>query len=461
MKIRTQLFLLIFTAGLLCFSLYHFLWLHKWDVWILMGELFPDSLEIFPVFDENFWINLGEEALKYNIPESMDDKDGAKALEPFFDLMDDYTGIYIYGLEDGMYRAGRSPSFTDSQTAVSFFNELYYWTDGHGEESRHFSLEFKNGYASVTVTSLHRTFFVAPYFFFCFTFCIILFFIIVLFFINRKMKSVILLKQNILQMASGDLETPLPTLPQDEIGILFRELDNLRQALKASLLETQESRKSNQDLVAALSHDLRTPLTILKGYLEIIRRTQDTDMQEQYLDRCLHKTDEIKEMTDRIFEYTLVYEDADLPSLSPLPADVLYLHLAENADFLELTGFHVELSFPESAKLPKAVPAQFLGDTALLKRVFNNLFSNIIKYGDKKEPVIITGSLDGSCLSVSLQNAVKVESSGIESTKIGLKSVHKMLELMNGCVRTKNKDAQFTVELTFPIYRSQTPSNTS
>lgn len=451
MKIRTQLFLLILTAGVSCFILYHFLWLNKWTLWDLIADRFL-QLNTSPDFDQDFWIDLGHEALKYDIPDSLDDEEKITALQPFFDLMDDYTGIYVYGL-DGMYRAGRAPAFTDSKASLDLFNQLYYWTDGHGEVSYDLPLEFKNGYAQVTITSLHRTFFVTPYFFFCFTFCIILFFVIILFFINRKMKSVILLKQNILQMASGDLETPLPTLSQDEIGILAHELDNLRQALRESLLQTQESRKSNQDLVAALSHDLRTPLTILKGYLEIIKRTKTLDMQSQYLERCLHKTDEIQEMTDRIFEYALVYEEAETPSLSPLPADALYLQLAENSDFLELTGFHINQSLPSLVEAACIAPPQFLGDIALLKRIFNNLFSNIIKYGDKKEPVTITGSLNEKYLSVTLQNAVKTESSGIESTRLGLKSVRKMLELMDGTISTQNSDKLFTVELSLPIYQ--------
>ena len=59
-----------------------------------------------------------------------------------------------------------------------------------------------------------------------------------------------------------------------------------------------------------MSHDLRTPLTILNGYLEILKLGRnDPKMQEEYLERCLRKTADIKEMTDKMFEYALVFED--------------------------------------------------------------------------------------------------------------------------------------------------------
>ena len=72
-------------------------------------------------------------------------------------------------------------------------------------------------------------------------------------------------------MASGDLTTPTPKYGGDEIGILSSELDKLRITLNDTLRQEQESRQANQDLITAMSHDLRTPLTILNGYLEVLK----------------------------------------------------------------------------------------------------------------------------------------------------------------------------------------------
>ena len=79
------------------------------------------------------------------------------------------------------------------------------------------------------------------------------------------------LKDEILRMAAGNLRDSVPNMGQDEIGIIAEELDNLRAALQDTLVREKESRRANQDLITAMSHDLRTPLTILNGYLEVLR----------------------------------------------------------------------------------------------------------------------------------------------------------------------------------------------
>lgn len=411
-------------------------------MWEILKQNTSFFTNIFPDLDEDFWTKLNQEALKYNIPESEDDTEAVEAIRPFFDLADDYTAIYIYGLEEGDYRAGQFPRIMDSDKFRFTFDTLYQWTDGTGEMNYEFPLKFKNGYAQVMLLFYHRTRFIIPYFAFCLTTSIVLFFAVILLFINKKVKSVILLKQNILQMASGNLHTPIPSLGYDEIGILSHELDHLRLALQETILQEQESRRANQDLVAALSHDLRTPLTIIKGYLEILKLDPKADMQKKYIEQCLCKTDEIKEMTDRIFEYTLVYEDTETPHLSGTSADILSRHLIENADFLRLTGFHVELDISELSNVV------FSCDTAMLKRIFNNLFSNIIKYGDKGKPVVITASTENK-IEIRLQNAVKSDRTGICSTQIGLKSVHKMMELMDGELKIEINGESFTARLQF------------
>lgn len=171
-KIRTQLFLLTLAAGLFCFLLYHFLWIHKWQVYDLLR--YTPFQKVLPYPEDGFWFTLRQEALKYPIPESEDDTAGTKALEPFFDFADEYTGITVYGQEDGLFRAGNIPLIYESD-GRPFFDALYKWTDGHGEYTNDISVEFQNGYARVIVTFLHPTLFVAPYFFTCFGFCVTLF----------------------------------------------------------------------------------------------------------------------------------------------------------------------------------------------------------------------------------------------------------------------------------------------
>ena len=86
-----------------------------------------------------------------------------------------------------------------------------------------------------------------------------------------------------------------------------------------------------------------------------------------------------------------------------------------------------------------------------MKRIFNNLFSNILKYGDKKQPVIIEGIIQENILIISISNFVKQEHSQTGSNNIGLKNVQTMTTLLNGIMYAKAADNKFVTELRFPL----------
>lgn len=290
----------------------------------------------------------------------------------------------------------------------------YEWTDGIVERFHTVNLEFKNGYASVMIYLYHSMFFLIPYLIFCLTVCILWFLTVILYFVTAKMRVVERLKGEILEMASGNLDTPVKEEGQDELGVLAKELDSLRFTLHEKFADEQELHKSNQELVTALSHDLRTPLTILKGYLEIVQLGRNQEQQEEYVRRCIRKTEDIQEMTNRMFEYALVYDEVklekDYPELERVMQSMILKELKEHMEFLELAGFQTELvnELPEKEET-------VLADTAMLKRVFNNLFSNIIKYADKKVPVYIEVTSEPE-FCILIKNRIKAEQNPMKAT---------------------------------------------
>lgn len=439
-KIRTKLSILILISAIFSIFLFRSLWLARWDVWEICIKYFPrltcDQTRLLET--------LRTEAKKYNIPESEDDTEAVEALEPFFALTDDYTGIYIYGFPEGLYRAGKIPPIMSDSVFRLFFDSGYMATAGDGEDYMEDCWEFKNGYGNIIMTYYHRSRISYPWFLISLIFSISIFLGIILLFVNRKMKHVVSLEEEILLMASGDLSHPVPTYGEDEIGILSRELDQLRLALSQNIRQEKESRKANQDLITALSHDLRTPLTILNGYLEVLKLKRNPAMQEEYLNRCLQKTSDIKEMTDRMFEYALVLEENEKPILTKLSTDFTQKYLQENSDYIRLTGFSVRLTLTDST-------ADFLSDETMMKRIFNNLFSNILKYGDKKDPVCVTESIHDKTLKITISNTIKQEHSDAESNHIGLKNAEKMMALIGGEMQIQKEKNAFTVQLLFRL----------
>lgn len=441
-KIRTQFAVLILCALALSFGLFGALWANKWYVFNSLGlaeysHTYGDALYLAD--------RLYEEAPKFELPESDKDEERIKALEPLLDLADQYTSISIYGLDDGYHRTTRFAAFMEKHSllfSIYGFGDLI--TDGGFEDFRYVPLKFSNGSGSALIMDYKKQIVLYPYALISLFLSVLLFFLIILFFIRRKMRAVLKLEQEVLVMSSGDLTRPIPDLGGDEIGILARELNSLRNTLNDNIVSEMESRKANQDLITALSHDLRTPLTILNGYLEILKLKKNPAMQDEYIEKALGKTRDIKALTDRMFEYALVSEKNETPELTWISTDYIRKQLEENADFIRLAGFCAEFSCnPSSVALES--------DKTMLKRIFNNLFSNIIKYGDKRHPVIISDGVSGGSLSVTIKNAVKKEHALADGNHIGLKNVQTMMHLLGGEFHV-SKDAQiFCATLKFNI----------
>ena len=440
-KIHTQLMVLILLTGLVSVLLFEVLWLTKWDIYEYVQQV-PGLKDMSQ--NEEFWEKLRTEAANYDIPSSEDDKEGVKKIQPFLNMGDKYTGIYIYDLKEGSYIAGKFPRVLNNAAFSTFFDMGYQLTGGEGEETYEFPMKFKNGYATVMVWFYHRVRFIYPYCIFCLTVSIGLFFGVILFFIKKKMNSVASLKDEILRMAAGNLRDSVPEMGQDEIGIIAEELDNLRIALQDTLVREKESRRANQDLITAMSHDLRTPLTILNGYLEVLRLNRNPEMHEEYLNRCLQKTSDIREMTDRMFEYALVFEEGEEPKVKEIPIEFFRDCINEHGDFIRLTGFQTEIEYTN-------VERYITGDKSMIKRIFSNLFSNILKYGDKSVPVKINGCFTKTEYVLEISNGIKQQSAEVESNHIGLLSVEKMMQQLGGESAFSEENGLFSVKLKFQL----------
>lgn len=455
LKFRIKfLLLLVFSLAVSIFVCY-FLIININSAWQSVQKL-PGFFH----FDEEAFVSeLRGLAANYNVPAYDGGKNHSEQMEGFFATADDYTGVYVYGTDDGLYRASCYPKVFDFLGSNSLLDWGTSITDiyNHNTYEKHnYEIVFQNGIYDVYIQNYRNTLFVYPYLIFCMLCSVALFLFIVLGYIGRRMKQILCLKDEILLMAGGDLSHPISPCGFDEIGTLAEELDHLRTSFAETIAREEESRNANQDLITAMSHDLRTPLTILKGYLEILKlKRNDPALAEEYLDRCMRKADDIREMTDKMFEYALVFEDKEEPVLTDLPTGIVFSCLHENMDFLSLTGFTIEYTpdFTESssAELFSVESGILLADATMLKRIFNNLFSNILKYGDKAKPVTVSCRLVKGEIGISLQNAIKSDRSQIASNKIGLRSTAKMVELHHGSFSSAKKGDSFTVEIVLPL----------
>lgn len=265
--------------------------------------------------------------------------------------------------------------------------------------------------------------------------------------IRKKTKYIALLSRELQAMESGDLSAPVTIRGNDELTTLAADMEEMRKSFIERLSKEEEMTKKSSELLTAMSHDLRTPLTSLIGYLDIIDlgKCRSDEQVKKYVRSGKEKAYQIKEMTDKLFEYFLVYQLRDEPiETENVDASMLFYQLwSESALILETEGYIMSIKEPESECTVSA-------NVSLIRRVMDNIVSNIRKYADKEEPVFVTLRQNATHFIFETVNAVGEKRQAAESSGIGLASCRKILESHMGTFEAVNKDGQFTVSLSIP-----------
>lgn len=266
--------------------------------------------------------------------------------------------------------------------------------------------------------------------------------------IHRKLRYIRRLKKELDILAGGDLSYQVTVQGRDELSELASGIDQMRCSIINHQQAEDAMRSANSQLVTAMSHDLRTPLTSLMVYLEILDRNkiQDEQKRSNLIHQSLVQTLSIKSMVDKLFEYSFVYtSEWEPPEMEIRDADeVLGQFWQEYAFALESNDFSVQTEFEELCGSVEV-------NTELLRRAFDNLYANIVKYADPSEPVHIRYFRKEQLIVIILQNGFSVSDNRIESTNIGLNTCRRILKMHNGSFETTETDGIFTAEVHLPI----------
>ena len=209
-----------------------------------------------------------------------------------------------------------------------------------------------------------------------------------------------------------------------------------------------EALTANRELITAMSHDLRTPLTRQIGYLEILhlKKYEDEGQRDIYIDKARNNAFVMKDTTDKLFRYFLAFGHKEQTE-KLVEVDgraLLNSALREQTDYLKSQQFAVSF-----AQIDEAIRMQI--DPDEFARIFDNIFQNIKKYGDNAVPVMITYDYQPGRLLMMIQNSIREDLSKVESTKIGLKIVDKIMTAMGGSAEVFNDGKIFIMQLLFPV----------
>lgn len=291
-----------------------------------------------------------------------------------------------------------------------------------------------------------------------FFFSSLLLVIIIVIYHRREIKRIIRLTNEVKDIESIDIDNPISLKGRDEIYDLSVSVDNMRTRIIDNMSKEKEAWQANSDLVTAMAHDIRTPLTVLAGYLDLIKNKDYSSEEEllQYIDISVDKAEQLRDLSDKLFRYFYVYSKSDDNLvLEEFEVSALFDQLVgEYVILLEDKGFHFKID-----TLSQSVNIKV--DVQYLKRLTDNIFTNIRKYADKSKPVKITQSIHRDKLFIRVRNEISKERNTAESTRIGIQTCEKIAEQMNGSFRTEERGTVFTVYIEFPVLKNNKKENIS
>ena len=268
------------------------------------------------------------------------------------------------------------------------------------------------------------------------------------FLLSRKIiRYILLLSGEIQAMEGGDLDHPITIQGDDELALLATSLDGLRLTLRQQQAEEAQAAAKVKSLITEMSHDLRTPLTTLLLYTEILRHHKyETEAQQnEYLAKIDGKARQIKQLSDNLFEYALVTRDTVVQLDAPARFSQIFEEpLAEMVEMLQQRGFACALELGSEDVL-LTVRAQYI------RRILDNIGSNLIKYADPARPIEVRFLRQEGRAGLVFRNHVLPAPPAVESTKVGLTSIETMMEKMHADCKIEQENEQFTMTLLFPV----------
>lgn len=298
------------------------------------------------------------------------------------------------------------------------------------------------------------------------------FFIVYMLILTQRMiRYLVKITEAVQQIADGRFDRRVPVNSQDELGTLAENINRMTAQLKVSLEEERRAERTKAELITNVSHDLRTPLTSLSGYLGLIEQDRYRDEVElrHYVSIAYEKSQRLTVLVNDLFEYTRASGGGIALNRTAINlAEMLGQLAVQYRHSLQEAGLEARLQVPEETKV--IVPAD--GDK--LVRVFENLLVNAIHYGREGKVVDIHVRTEGSAAVAEVINYgepipasdlphvfdrfYRVEKSRAEHTGgsgLGLAIAKTIVELHGGAISVRSDQCRTSFEVRLPLGASR------
>lgn len=193
------------------------------------------------------------------------------------------------------------------------------------------------------------------------------------------------------KIAEGNFEYTLESNDDNEIGELYRNYEDMRLRLKESTEEKLQNEKQNRELISNITHDLKTPITAIKGYVEgIIDGVADTpEKRDKYLRTIYTKANDMDRLINELTYYSSIDNNRIPYNFQRINVADFFEDCVEDVG-LDLESKNIRLNYSNLVN----PGTRIIADPEQLKKVINNIVGNSIKYMDKDNGVIDIRLLD-------------------------------------------------------------------
>ena len=278
-------------------------------------------------------------------------------------------------------------------------------------------------------------------------------------FIKKKTKYIKELSDSLIYIGEGNLDYRVPLRENNELTDLANSINELSIAFKDRIEKEKEQSVKERNFIVGISHDIRTPLTTIMGYLHIIKdeQYQTIDEKNQYMDTTIEKVYQLKGLTDILLD-----DSTDIRKFYPID-------LIDSIDFCKKTIGRIttELDSQYNVVQTNGMDSSIDVFVSCLDRVIENIISNIQKYADPAVPIELNLKKMNNHIELSIVNGCFEDYSDVvdrftdrfyraddsrELTKghgLGLSICKNIMESNNGYFKVEAYEKKLIVRLGF------------
>ncbi len=268
-------------------------------------------------------------------------------------------------------------------------------------------------------------------------------------------KRIAKLDNEVRVIAEGEIDRRISYTGDDEISRLSMNVEYMRSSMLSNIEKERAALDSNKELITSMSHDIRTPLTVLLGYIDIMKMNDMDEHMRSYVSSAEQTALRLKRMSDDMFGYFLVYGGAIEVTLGDYNAKTLIEQMFDEHLFLlEEQGYVLRTNLG-SDMLDGLADVSVNTDPSLLMRIVENIFSNIMKYADKEKEISFDFSVNDDKMTIKVVNYIAKNPDMAQKNGIGLKSCDKISAAMNVEFTHCERDGIYESAVAIPLAASE------